>query len=101
MGMIRSLVKPERNSDPNVRRYYAGPEKVDMQKLNLDQEEEWGLMRWNHRTYTLLGRYTTYVHSSGVVANAVKYVTVFSSTTACAHDHSRPCSIVRNHKYRK
>ena len=41
MEMIESLIKPERNGDPNVRRYYAELEKVDVQKLNLDQEKEW------------------------------------------------------------
>ena len=39
--MIESLIKSERNGDPNVRRYYAELGKVDVQKLNSDQEEEW------------------------------------------------------------
>ena len=38
MEMIESLIKPERNGDPNARRYYAELEKVDIQELNLDQE---------------------------------------------------------------
>ena len=36
-----SLIKSERNGDPNVRRYYAELGNVDVQKLNSDQEEEW------------------------------------------------------------
>ena len=39
--MIESLIKSEWNGDPNVRRYYAELGKVDVQKLNSDQEEEW------------------------------------------------------------
>ena len=41
LEMIESLIKPERNGDPNVRKYYAGLERVNVRKLNLDQEEEW------------------------------------------------------------
>ena len=41
LEMIESLIKPELNGDPNVRKYYADLEKGDVRKLNLDQEEEW------------------------------------------------------------
>ena len=41
LEMIECLIKPERNGDPNVRKYYTDLEKVDVRKLNLDQEEEW------------------------------------------------------------
>ena len=41
LEMIECLIKPERNGDPNVRKYYTDLKKADVQKLNLDQEEEW------------------------------------------------------------
>ena len=41
LEMIEWLIKLERNADPNVREYYAELERIDVRKLNLDQEEEW------------------------------------------------------------
>ena len=41
LEMIEWLIKPERCGDPNVRKHYAELEKADVQKLNLDWEEEW------------------------------------------------------------
>ena len=39
--MIESLIKPELCGTPNVRKYYAELKNVDVQKLDLDREEEW------------------------------------------------------------
>ena len=41
LEMIESLIKPELCGTPNVRKYYAELENVDVQKLDLDREEEW------------------------------------------------------------
>ena len=42
LEMIESLIKPERSGDSNVKDYYADISKLDIQKLNLEsQEEEW------------------------------------------------------------
>ena len=42
LEMIESLIKPGRSGDLNVKNYYAEISKLDIQKLNLDsQEEEW------------------------------------------------------------
>ena len=41
LEIIESLIKPERSGDSNVKDYYADIHKLDIQKQNLDQEEEW------------------------------------------------------------
>ena len=41
LEVIEWLIKPERCCDLNVRKHYAELEKADVQKPNLDREEEW------------------------------------------------------------
>ncbi|KAG6380422.1 hypothetical protein JVT61DRAFT_8552 [Boletus reticuloceps] len=41
LELIESLIKPERSGDLTVKDYFAEISKLDIQKLNLDQEEEW------------------------------------------------------------